>query len=199
MVGKPIPEMLPAWRDTNGNWGKPVDNLQLSLRFGHHEYRPVEPVEAQIVFRNLNPIEREEWSNGQTNGDFQFMLHHGTNVFNYIPPKEVSDDNPRSHIYVLKGHSEHVLFINLRQLFSLDQLGGYSVESQIQVRQSNGKGKTNLTSGTATFQIVEELSPSEIGARNAYAEQLRKYQQRIDDISYSNATPSVANQTNSLH
>jgi hypothetical protein len=72
------------------------------------------------------------------------------------------------------------------------QLQGYSPEALA------SKMYTNVISGFASFDIVEKLSPSEIVKRNSFTDQLKEYQQRINNLSRSNAIPTMATQTNML-
>lgn len=190
-IGATIPEMLPAWQDTNGNWGTQIDGMQLSLRFLHREYLEEEPISALVILRNVGLIPRSKWRYLDDSG-YQFTVCHGTNIFRNIPTSKLpQDEGPRSYLSIIDSHSEEPAFVDFRKLFELGECGNYSVQAQIQVPASNGKGKTNVVSGIATFQIVKILSTDEIAARSAYARQLNDIQQRINELSRSNATPST--------
>ena len=166
--GDNISEILPAPQDPTGNWGEPTDGLQLSLRFRRHEYLPKEQVVAVIIARNLGLPTRRASGDER---DYQFTLQFGTNTIVWKQPEPEYISNVSDPL-ILKAKMEGVNLVWLNQLFDLSQLGKYALQVQTTVLASDGKGMTNLVSGTATFEIVKKLSPAAIADRNAQAEEL---------------------------
>jgi hypothetical protein len=159
---------LPAEQDPDGNWGKAVADLQLSLRFRNKQYLKNESVPALIVLRNLSWTNTPLWwRNALPDHGYEFTLSHGTNIWHWTrpqnPPPKITNwnDGTRNtdpYRSWLSPHRQELTVIDLKKFFNLSELGEYSVQVQIQVPTSNDK--TNIVSGTATFQIVEKkLNP----------------------------------------
>jgi len=188
---EPMPEQLPASRDTNGHWGAPADNLQLSVRFHRREFIPGEPVHVMVVLRNLVPssrrVEHRATGKSQARKNFAFVLRNGTNALNWswTDPK-LPDPLPDGfqlpkdfYVHTMEAHSQMAFFVRLDEIFDLGQPGEYSVQVTWPERTPGGRTIiTNVVSGTATFQIVERLSPAEIAAANAFARHLKEVQQK---------------------
>ena len=63
-------------------------------------------------------------------------------------------------------------FIQLDKLFDLSQPSEYVLGVSRSIRVPHGRNVTNIFSGKAKFRIVAELSPAEIAATNAFAQEL---------------------------
>lgn len=163
-----IPEMSPASQDPAGNWGKPADGLQLSLRFHNYEFMRKEPVMAIIILRNLDLASRT--FDIYDEHDFQFSLHYGTNTIVLTNSQNQTYGTPLG--FNLEASAEVLQTACLNRFFKLNQTGKYTLQVQALVPKSDGKGETNVISGTAAFEIVEQLSPSAINERKAQAEAL---------------------------
>jgi hypothetical protein len=174
---KPIPEILPAAQDTSGNWGMPTDGMQLSVRFRKHEFLRGETVPALIILRNLGTTTRSWWRNSLPDLSYQFTVYRGTNVFTWARPQK----GKPSRLTMQSGgngnmtdpyhssispHMEEFTGVDINHFFDLSQLGKYSLQVQIQVPTSDGKDKTNIISGVASFQVVEKLSSSAMATTN---------------------------------
>ena len=190
----PVPEQLPAWRDTNGNWGAPADGLQLSLRFHRKEFLRAEAVQAMVVLRNLASVPRTVVFRGngisEARKNFAFMLHGGTNTvrWGWTDPKR-SEWARFVHDWkgqTMKPHSQMSFFLRLDQIFDLTQLGQYAVQATWTNRHADGMPWTNaasgtvtqMSSGTATFRVVDKLSPGEIAATNAWGRGLKELERQ---------------------
>jgi predicted DCC family thiol-disulfide oxidoreductase YuxK len=153
---------LPASQDTNGNWGTAVDDLQLSLRFRDKQYSTNSPVPAIIILRNLSWTNRFlGWRNALPDHGYEFILRNGTNVIRWRrqqnPPPIIVDWNDGSintdpYQSWASAHCEELTVVDLRQFFDLSHADSYSLQVQIQIPTSDGKGIANLFSGVATFQ-----------------------------------------------
>jgi hypothetical protein len=166
--GDIISEILPVTQDTSGNWGGTADGLQLSLRFRCHEFLQKEQVVAIIILRNLSSASRGV--NAGDERDYQFTIHCGTNTL--VWKQEYNGGSDYGSPFQLGGNTEGVNVVWLNRLFDLSQFGKYALQVQTTVLASDGMGLTNIVSGTATFEIVEKLSPSAVAERNAQAEEL---------------------------
>jgi len=161
-----IPETLPVEQDPDGNWGQPVNDFQLSLRFRHARFPKGGPVPALMILRNLSSTNSPRWwRNALPDHGFQFTLHHGTKVLHWMRPQNppppngdwgeiVSNTDP--YLCQIMPHVEELTVIDLKQLFDLKRLGKYSTQVQLCMPTSDGKVETNLVSGTATFELVEK-------------------------------------------
>jgi hypothetical protein len=169
-----IPEILPASQDPDGNWGKPADGLQLSLRFRHGEYLPNARVEAIIILRNLDLVFRDAGVLGDH--DFQYTLHYGTNTLVWKKtPQIVEVVNNSIRPFHLEASTEALEDVWLNRFFDLSKSGKYSLKVQATIPTSDGKGTTNVVSGTATFEIVEKPSPANgLSQTNAPSSNLQK-------------------------
>lgn len=183
-LGEPIPETLPATQDIHGNWGVAIKGLQLSLRFRQHEFLTNQPVQALLIFRNL-----ESSSNFSVvipePEDYEYFLYHGTNVIEW----EKSKRNPEAGITdmyrksCLGATSQALAVMNLRQIFDLNDLGDYSLKVQIKIGKRN---QTNIVSGVASFEIVDKLSTEEIASLNQQAKYFKGLEQRYNKLLHSN-------------
>lgn len=158
-----LPETLPSNQDTNGNWGKPVDGMQLSVRFKQPEFTSGQMVPAHIILRNLGGKPRKWWRNSLPDNVYQFILQAGTNSFAWARPQAKHEpletvigsmDEGDPYWCIAEPQTEGLSVIYLNRFFGLSQPGEYSLRVQIAVPQSDGKGETNVLSGTARFEIV---------------------------------------------
>jgi hypothetical protein len=178
-----VPEVVSAEKDSSGNWGAIVDGLQLSLRFRGSEYQPGEPIVAVILFRNLESSEHpERWADEDLDNLFSFIIRHGTNMFsipttrtNPLPPHATSIRGTR-----LPPHGQELAAVRIDRQFNFNAPGEYSIQAnrKIQCRKSNSLIDTNILSATATFRIVEKLSPSEVASREAFRLHQREVAER---------------------
>jgi hypothetical protein len=191
---EPMPEQLPAWRDTNGHWGAPVDRLQLSVRFHRREFLPGEPVHAMVVLRNLAVSPRvalfRQYLKSEARKNFAFVLRNGTNTmsWSWTDPK-LSEWHRGSGYFggqTMEAHSQVTFFVRLDQIFDLSRPGEYWVQARWSDRDNSGQAKTNVVSGTATyvmsgaapFRVVDRLSPAEVAATNAWARGRKELEQQ---------------------
>ena len=68
-----------------------------------------------------------------------------------------SMDEGDPYSYVAEPKTEGLTIVYLNRFFDLSQPGEYSLQVQIQVPTADGKGTTNVVSGTAKFEVVKEL------------------------------------------
>lgn len=162
-----LPEIMPVEQDTNGDWGVVTDGLQLSLRFRQSEFLQGDMVPAYMILRNLGSTARKWLRNALPDNGYQFTLRQGTKVViwmrpqqKYIPPSYVIGGREEGdpYWYVAEPKTEGLTIVYLNRFFDLSQFGRYSLQVQIRVPTSDGKGATNVVSGTATFEVVPKLS-----------------------------------------
>ena len=161
-----IPEIMPTEQDTNGNWGALTDGMQISVRFRQPRFVQGKTVPAYIILRNLDSSPRKWWRNALPDNGYQFTLQRGTNIFNWMRPQQKhvspmyvigSMDEGDPYSYVAEPKTEGLTIVYLNRFFDLSQPGEYSLQVQIQVPTADGKGTTNVVSGTAKFEVVKEL------------------------------------------
>jgi hypothetical protein len=193
-LASPLPEQLPAWRDTNGHWGAPVDGFQLSVRFHRWEFLAGEPVHAMVIVRNLASSPRavvfSSYGKSDASKNFTFVLHHGTNStsWSWMAPSVSEWYRGRGYFrgQRMEAHSQVTFFVRLDQIFDLSQLEEYSIQATWTARDNSGQAIANLVSGKAThvvsdaalFRVVDKLSPSEIAATNAFARGLKETERK---------------------
>lgn len=167
-----IPEIMPVAQDINGNWGTPTDGMQLSVRFHQAEFLQGDLVPAYMVLRNLGSASRRWWRNGFPDCGYQFALRRGTNVFTWMRLQqkpmtaqerlEKGIQFPDLHFdpcdFSAAPKTEDLTILYLNRFFDLSQTGTYSLQVQIRVPALNGKGDTNVISGTAAFEVVPKPS-----------------------------------------
>jgi hypothetical protein len=163
-----VSEIMPADQDTNGNWGIPTDGMQVSVRFHQAEFFKGDLVPAYMILRNLGLSPRQWWRNGFPDCGYQFTLRRGTNVLTWMRPQqkplsaqerlERGIQDPDLHFdpcdFTAAPKTEDLTILYLNRFFDLSQPGRYSIQVQIDIPRSDGKGETNVVSGTAKFEIV---------------------------------------------
>jgi hypothetical protein len=186
LAGESIDEELPSAQDPDGNWGAAVDDLQLSIRFRHHEYIAGKPVVALIILRNLSPEPRASYLQFNARNNFEYLLHHGTNVYKWSKPErdptaELSRERPEFPA-IIGGHAQTMVLVPIDEFLSLSKPGSYSLAVTRRERLKDRTAFTNIVSGAATFQIVNQLSPGEVAATNALYEQQTQLTSRAEQI-----------------
>jgi len=154
MFRTPLVDVQPSPENEPGNWGTPVDGLQLSAWLAKTQFSQGSPVELVLSCRNLNPTTREM---RVLEFPFEYVLRHGTNSFTLNRPKVIHQDpdNPSggyARRYELSAKTERVSNIRLDQLFDCSQQGNYSLQVRLPQPLPNGQW-TNVVSGVATFTI----------------------------------------------
>lgn len=160
-----ISEVLPATQNPTGNWGAPANNMQVSLRFRSRQYLKGKPVPAVVILRNLGPMPRHWWRNALPDHGYQFTVRLGAKVSTWGRPKQkpdlttydVNDLSPPRDPYqgFLGPATQDLTVVDLERFFDLNQIGKYSVQVQICIPTSDGKGEVNIISGTAMFEVVK--------------------------------------------
>jgi hypothetical protein len=189
-LADPMPEELPASRDTNGHWGSVVDGWQLSVRFWVREFVAGQPVEAMVLIRNVDSSPRgiviRKLGASEACKNFSYQLHSGTNITSWAwtdspPPNPLPNGYrfPKRFSESKVGpHSQIAFFVRLDQIFDLRGFGEYSIQVTRAERSSTGQEITNVPSGLATFRVVDKLSRSEIAASDARARELKETERR---------------------
>lgn len=162
----PIPELMAAEQDTNGNWGATIDEMQLSLRFHKVKFIQGELVPAYIILRNVGLKERHWHRNALPDNGYQFSLKHGTNILTWFRPQKpclpvifsggMYEGDP--YAFNAYPHTQSLTAVYLNRFFDLSQPGQYSLQVQIAVPTMNEQGTTNVVSGTAVFEITPKPS-----------------------------------------
>ncbi len=165
---QPFSEVLPSTQDPTGNWGASINNTQVSLRFRRPEYLKGESVPAVVILRNMGPLPRGWWRNALPDHGYRFTVWHEGKVATWgrpqqkpdLAPHDVSNLAPTLDPYgcYLGPKTQDLTVIDLRRFFDLKRHGKYSVQAQISLPSSGGKGEENIVSGVATFEIVKQLS-----------------------------------------
>jgi hypothetical protein len=159
-------ESQPAEEDPEGNWGKPTDGLQVSVRFDKASFAAGEPIAATIIFRNLtnHPVTvplflqdyRSELVVTDENGR-PLEAKDSIAERKLVQEGKLSDfqrklrhilNNPKT--WSLTPHCQHKCAVALHELFDLSQPGQYQV-------YASDKDKTlssAATSGTAQITIT---------------------------------------------
>jgi hypothetical protein len=162
---KRIPEILPAEQDTNGNWGVPTDEMQLSVRFHQPQFIAGQMVPAYIILRNLGTTNRTWMRNAVPDNGYKFTLRNETNVLTWMRPQSLpnvqefdshNEGDPYSYIGVSKAQGLTIVYLN--RFFDLSQPGTYSLQVEIPVPVANGEGTTNVVSGIATFEVINSIA-----------------------------------------
>jgi hypothetical protein len=186
----PLPEQLPANRDTNGHWGPVVNGWQLSVRFRHGEFLTNEPVVAMIMLRNVNaPFPsifkrlHSEGRHSEARKNFSYALRHGTNTLTWswtdppLDPMSLVIRQPRYFWKLtIEPRWQAAFFVRLDQIFDLSQPGEYSVQVSWPERSTTvesliyRESGTNIVSGVAGLHIVDKLSDFELKARKRLEE-----------------------------
>lgn len=162
-----IPEIMPVEQDTNGNWGALTADMQLSARFRKREYIQGDKVPVLVILRNAGETTRTWWRNALPDMGFHFTLYYGTNTATWFRPQK--EKLPRAkwqggepfanmdpYYSGSSPHMEEFTGVDINRFFDVSQPGEYSLQVQIQVPTVDGKGITNIISGTAKFEIVEK-------------------------------------------
>jgi hypothetical protein len=154
-------ESRPAEQDPQGNWGKPVDGFQLSLRFEKQEFTNGEPVLATILMRNVSD-KRQTYTTetiaGQPSPIHVFVwkeqakLNLKTND-TLAPKVSVRSAN-------LYPQTQHKYRLRLDDYYDLSKPGKYSVQAELSPRAPIGPapvrapGKEAMTSQKTTISII---------------------------------------------
>ena len=123
---------------------------------------------AVVILRNLGPLPRGWWRNALPDHGYRFTVWHEGQVATWgrpqqkpdLAPHDVSNLAPTLDPYgcYLGPKTQDLTVIDLRRFFDLKRHGKYSVQAQISLPSSGGKGEENIVSGVATFEIVKQLS-----------------------------------------
>ncbi len=185
----PMPEEGPAGKDMAGNWGPSTNGFQMSVRLNRRQFMLGEPVVATIVLRNAESNPKSTWLRGRPDHAFDYIVQRGTNLLTWVRtgssvPREAQSGGEASQVNSvgIPPHAQMVILVQLQKLLDLQDLGDYSVQVRFRERLLNGEETARVVSGTARFEIVERLAPSEVAATNAYAEELKSVEQRAIEL-----------------
>jgi hypothetical protein len=164
-------ESQPAEEDPEGNWGKPVDGLQMSIRFDKASFAPGEPIVANVIFRNLTnhlmaapafvPDYHSELVVADEKGK-PLETRETIEERKLVEEGKITDFQRRlRHILQdpkwasLMPHCQYKCTVALDKLFDMSQPGRY----RIFVLYRDKDLSTNATSGTAQITITAERQP----------------------------------------
>jgi hypothetical protein len=168
--GRSIPEIMAADIDPNANWGALSDGMQVSVWLRQTNYFSGAMVPAVLILRNTGAEKREWWRNGYPDCGYHFKLSFATNTIEWgrapqqrrkpnIDDLYSGPDPEHAGVdpfwFVSEPRTEDLTILYLNRFFDLSQTGKYSLQVQIQVPTSDGKGSTNLISGIAVFEISQ--------------------------------------------
>jgi hypothetical protein len=164
-------ECQPAEEDPEGNWGKPTDGLQVSIRFDKASFAAGEPILATIIFRNLtnHPMTvplflqdyRSELVVTDENGK-PLETRDSMEERRLFEEGKISDfqrklrhilNNPKSSYLI--PHCQHKCQVELDKLFDPTQPGRYRVYA----RDLDKSLSSEATSGTAQITITAGRQP----------------------------------------
>ena len=109
-------------------------------------------------------------------------LSHGTNIV--VWRKLVSSDLTHTREdngmfgYTIKPKSEGLVAAHINRFFAVGEPGEYSLQVEIFVTSSDGS-KTNVMSGSASFEVVDKLSPTVKAAIDDRNQIIQNFQKKM--------------------
>jgi hypothetical protein len=157
------PECRAAELDTNGNWGNPVGEFQLSIRLAKKDFKQGESVVATVIIRNLS-TSNTIWYVPEMASDRYFQIHlfdAKTNVIHLRSFRESPTfEEKLSHIvnspmrWTVGPHLQRKWEVDLGNLFDLSAPGMRLLEAQQNIYPENSKTNIVVKSGLAPFEIM---------------------------------------------
>jgi hypothetical protein len=189
-LGVPIPEEAPEYSITSTQRVAKTNELFLSIRCSSDVYLTNEPVVVIILLRNIGQNSKilKRFYVDHKSYDFN-LRYQETNVITWTnPDKPVKRENLVGGQSIgfqyleLSGRSQLITLVRLEQLVKLKSAGSYSMQIRYHDFPYNGMETTNLLSNCVKFEIVEQLSPSQIAARKAQDDYEKNIEMRIKEL-----------------
>ena len=158
----------PAEMDPKGNWGLPLDDFQISIRFETNVFRVGEPIPAVVIIRNIGLINRLVFLGGWREGvlfkltdDYyrKILTRREQDEVN-TPPKpsdrwlSSSWGQPRGSSHAIPAGQQREISIDLVERYRLTRAGVYFVRVEVVPFGTSGGPNPPVSSGLAMFRLL---------------------------------------------
>ncbi|HEY0550156.1 MAG TPA: hypothetical protein VGF13_11195 [Verrucomicrobiae bacterium] len=155
--------ILEVGEDVTWNWGTVSEGIVMGTRFTKITYAAEEPIELQILVRNVSEQATHFAGGLAPTDDFKIAVSDGENrlvpELRDLVPSTGSDFQRRLNKTIMRAGSkpfplppetQHIYLIRLDELFDLDRSGRYFVTATHGVPKLDGSGYGEVRSGVAT-------------------------------------------------
>jgi hypothetical protein len=152
--------------DASWNWGLVSEGVEMAVRFTKSPYAREEPIEYQILVRNISEKPTHFAGGGSPIDDFKITVTDDQNrlipELRDILPSTETDFQRRLNRSVGKSNAkqfplhpgtQHIYIIRLEELFDLNRPGRYFVTATHGVPKLDGFGYSEVRSGTAMANL----------------------------------------------
>lgn len=155
-----LPIAFPAEEDSKGNWGMPLEGMQLSFRLEKYSYEVGEPIKALILLRNLS-LQDASWRGTRgTEEDYTFFISqtNGSMVSRRKANPFVTDVS--GHSIDVASRSQNAYWIDLDIAYDLTVPGTYQIYLARKVPRRIESGAVELRSSSATLTLLPAKDPA---------------------------------------
>jgi hypothetical protein len=169
-------ESRPAGLDLEGNWGLPVEGVQLSMRLERTVYEVGEPIGVTFLIRNVSD-QRVVFSQTYPENDFKLIATQGRSLA--PPTPRAAEPQPGSVVGRILPHSrqrelqpwQQIKYVmRLTDVYELNAVGEYVIYAKRLIPKLKGTGVSEVRSGNAIIRVVADQAPEvrEPNASNSF-------------------------------